>query len=137
MSSPLTSTVPENGIRAYKNDTGTTIPAHSVVVRDASTERGIKLPAAVTDDVVGVTMQAIPDDGCFYDVQIRGRAIVIASAAIADGARLMPTTAGKVATWSAAGGANAAVVGTGEGAPAADGDLFVCELAGPAVSRQG
>ena len=138
MSTNLTRTVPENGIRGYQNTTGTTIPANTVVVRDSGDSRAVKLPAAVTDDVVGVTMVAMPsDDGIYYDVQIRGRAICRAHGALADAARVMPTTSGRVDTWSAAGAANAAVVGTTEGTASAQDDLIVIELAGPNVVRQG
>jgi hypothetical protein len=49
----------------------------------------------------------------------------------------MLTTAGKVATWSASTGNNAAVVGKAITSASADGDLLEVELAGPGVVRQG
>ncbi len=118
------------------NNTGSTIAAYRVVVRDATGVDEIALPGAVTDDVYGVTMAAILDDK-YGDIQTRGVAICTAAAAITQGARLMMDTAGKVLTWTAAGGANAAVVGIADIAAGAFGDLLEVTLAGPATSRQG
>jgi hypothetical protein len=123
-------------LRSGYNATGSSIGAALVVVLDNAGDRQIELPGAVTDDVYGVTLKAIANV-TWGDVQIRGQAICTASAAITIGDRLMLTTAGKVATWTAAGGSNAAVVGKAITAATTDGDLIEVELAGPGVVRQG
>ena len=123
-------------LRSGYNNTGSSIGEALVVVLNNAGDREVELPGAVTDDVYGVTLDAIADD-TWGDVQIRGQAICTCSAAVAIGARLMMDTAGKVLTWSAAAGSNAAVVGKALTATSADGDLLEVELAGPGVVRQG
>src|SRR6187200_3786348 len=116
-------------IRSGKNGTGTAIGAYLFVKSSTTVDDGIVLPGAVTDDVLGVTMRAVPD-GTYGDVQIRGLAKVTAGAAFSRGDRLMVTTAGKVIAWTAAGGANAGSVATAKRAAAADGDVVEAELHG-------
>jgi histidinol phosphatase-like enzyme len=123
-------------IRSGYNNTSATLAANRVVVVNNSGINEVELPGASTDDVHGVTMAAILDDE-WGDVQIRGLAVCTAAAAITIGDRLMMDTAGKVLTWTAAGGTNAAVVGKAMTAATADGDLIEVELAGPGVVRQG
>lgn len=129
--------VAPNEIRSVFNNTGTAIGAGLFVKLGTTGDRHVLLPAAVTDDLYGVTMAAIPDQE-WGDCQIEGVARCVAGAAIATGGlRLMPTTAGKVIAWTAAGGANAAVAGTSVTTAAADNDPIEVQLAGPGVSRQG
>lgn len=129
--------VAPNEIRSVFNNTGSEIGAGLFVKLGTTGDRHALLPAAVTDDLYGVTMHAIPDQE-WGDCQIEGVARCVAGAAIATGGiRLMPTTAGKVVTWSAAGGANAALAGNSITTAAADNDPIEVQLAGPAVSRQG
>lgn len=128
--------VDADDIRSGYNSTVATLAAARVVVLTASGDREIKLPAASTEDVVGVTMAAIAVSE-WGDVQIRGVAPCTAAAAITVGDRLMMDTAGKVLTWTASTGVNAAVVGKALTAASADGDLVEVELAGPGVVRQG
>lgn len=123
-------------IRAKKNATGSTIAKARVVKLDTDSEE-ILLPGATTDHLYGVTLAAIPNLA-YGDIQTRGRAICTAAGALATrGILLMTDTAGKVVAWSAAGGTNAAVVGTLETTAAADGDEVEVELAGPGVIKQG
>ncbi len=128
--------VDAEGIRSGYNDTGSTIAANRFVIGATTGERQIALPGAVTDDLAGVTMAAIADNA-WGDIQKSGTAVVTAGAAVAIGDRLMPTTTGKAITWTAAGGANAAVGGRAVTAAAADGDLIEVELAAPGTVRQG
>ena len=128
--------VDPEGLRSGYNNTGSTLAEAIVVVLNNAGDREVELPGAVTDDVYGVTLKAIADD-TWGDIQIRGTAICTCSAAVAIGARLMMDTAGKVLTWSASAGSNAAVVGKALTATSADGDLLEVELAGPGVVRQG
>jgi hypothetical protein len=128
--------VDSEGIRSGYNNTGSALGEALVVVLNNAGDREVELPGAVTDDVYGVTLKAIADD-TWGDVQIRGQAICTAAAEVAIGARLMMDTAGKVLTWTAAGGANAAVVGKAMTAASGDGVQLEVELAGPGVVRQG
>lgn len=129
--------VAPNEIRSVFNNTGTEIGAGLFVKLGTTGDRHVLLPAAVTDDLYGVTMAAIPDQE-WGDCQIEGVARCVAGAALATpGLRLMPTTAGKVVTWTAAGGANAALAGNNITTAAADNDPVEVQLAGPGVSRQG
>lgn len=123
-------------LRSGYNNTGSTLAEAIVVVLNNAGDREIELPGAVTNDVYGVTLKSIADD-TWGDVQIRGTAICTAAAEVAIGARLMMDTSGKVLTWTAAGGSNAAVVGTAMTAASGDGVLLEVELAGPGVARQG
>jgi predicted RecA/RadA family phage recombinase len=119
------------------NNTGSEIGAGLFVKLATTGDRHVILPAAVTDDLFGVTLRAIPA-GEWGDIQVEGRARCVAGAALATpGIRLMPTTAGKVVTWTAATGANVAVAGTNVTTASADNDAVEVTLAGKNVSRQG
>lgn len=128
--------VPEGGTRSVKNASGSDIPANTVVKRGA-TEDLIVLPAATTDRVYGVTMSIIKN-GEWGDLQIEGRATCRAHGALATpGTALMPTTAGRVDTWAAAGGTNAALVGVQNTTAAAQDELIEVDLATPFALQQG
>lgn len=110
-----------------QNATGSTIAAAIVVMKDATTTEGIKLPTAVTDACLGVTTNAIAT-AKYGPVQTDGRALCTAADAITAGAQLMTDTAGKVLTWTASSGNNAFLIGTAVGAAGADGDLLYVDL---------
>jgi len=120
--------VPEGGVRSMRNDSGSTIDAETVVMK-GNTEDEMQLPSAITDHVAGVLMHDCPD-GEYGNVQVAGRAISRAHGALATpGTGLMPTTAGRVDTWSAGGaGNNAAVVGLLSTAAAAQDDRIEVDL---------
>jgi Uncharacterized conserved protein (DUF2190) len=120
----------ESDIRTGLNDSGSTITEGKVVRLSGAGADQIALPSADTDPVFGVTMEDIADD-IRGDIQIGGRAVVTAGAAVSRGALLTMTTAGKVVTWTASG--NRAVVGVANTAAGADGDSIEVELAGPGV----
>ena len=120
--------VPDGALVAFQNGTGSTITAGKVVMRDSSTTEGIKLPSAVTDQCVGVTMRDI-ETGTYGPVQRAGRAYVTAGAAMATaGVEVMPTTAGKVIAWTASADDNAFSIGSLVGTAGADGDTVLVDL---------
>lgn len=132
---PVRIVAPED-IRSKLNNSGTTIAANTVVKLDTD-EDEIILPAATTDRCLGVTMAAIAN-GAWGPVQIRGKALCRAHGALATlGVALMPTTAGRVDTWAAAGGTNAALIGNLELTAGAQDDVVEVELAGPFSLQQG
>jgi hypothetical protein len=93
--------VPDNGgVRAGLNSTGSTIATHRLVKRSTAVDT-IAPETDGTAASIGVTMAAITD-GYAGDVQVEGRAIVEAGAAIAIGAKVMGGTGGKGATATAA-----------------------------------
>lgn len=110
-----------------QNGTGSTIAAQRVVMKDSGTTEGIKLPTAVTDACLGVMLNSVAD-GKYGPVQRAGRALCTAAAAVTAGAQLMTDTAGKVLTWTVAGGSNAFFIGTAVGAASADGDDIYVDL---------
>ena len=110
-----------------QNATGSTIAANIVVMKDASTTEGIKLPTGVAVAAFGVTQRSIVTSS-FGPVQRAGRALCTAAAAITAGAELMTDTAGKVLTWTVGAGSNAFLIGTAVGAASADGDLLYVDL---------
>ncbi len=115
-------------IVSFQNGTGSTITANKVVMRDSTTTEGIKLPTAVTDQCVGVTMRDIPT-GEYGPLQRAGRAYVTAGAAMATaGVEVMPTTAGKVIAWTASADDNAFSIGSIVGTASADGDTVLIDL---------
>ncbi len=119
---------------SVRNDEATTLVKGTIVKR-GTVQDGVLLPDAVTDECLGV----IQNDTLTAEwgvAQAGGAAAVLAGAAVAVGDKIMPTTAGKGIPWTAAAGANAALIGTANSAAAAD-ELFECELAGPANMKQG
>ena len=114
-------------IASGQNDTGSTISAQRVVMKDATVTEGIKLPTGVTAACLGVTLNDIENN--FYGgVQRAGRALCTAAAAITAGAELMTDTAGKVLTLSVGAGSNVFFIGTAVGAASADGDDIYVDL---------
>lgn len=89
--------VPDKGIRAVKNSTGSTLAANvlvSIVAAGTEDPIQVRLPTGAGVKTLGVTMRAISDthNG---DVQVEGRAIVLAGAGgIAVGQEVSATTAG-------------------------------------------
>jgi hypothetical protein len=102
--------------------------AKGVIVKLKATptiEDEIDLEASNTGVIYGVTMHVIPDDE-WGDIQIAGKALVLAGGTIAVGVRCMPTTGGKSLT----GTANTSNLGIAITAGAASA-LHEVELAGP------
>jgi hypothetical protein len=125
--------VDPGGIRSGFNNSGSAIGANLVVIRAATADKAIALPAAVDNVLAGVTMAAIAN-GDYGDVQVAGKAVCVAGGSFSRGARLMCTTAGKVVTYVAAEGINVVLVGIAEQDGALD-ELVEVELR--LDSRQG
>jgi predicted RecA/RadA family phage recombinase len=121
-------------IVSKKNATGSTIVKGAVVKLDTTSEQ-IVLPGASTDGCFGVAREDIPT-GTWGNIQTGGLAICLAASGITVGQQLMPDTNGKVATWSAAGGTNAALIGVAQTAASAS-DYLEVELAAPFTIKQG
>lgn len=94
----------------------------------ATVDDSVIAMAATTDMCAGVALTTESAAGVVA-VQQRGRAIVVASAAITKGDELMFATGGKVATAT---GSNT-VIGYALQSAAADGDEIAAELICPAV----
>lgn len=116
--------VPDSGaVRPGLNSTGSTIPKYRIV-KKVNTAVDAITPATNGSAVTyGVTMQQILN-GYAGDVQVEGRAIVEASAAIAVGANVTGTTGGKGVTAGAA----AHIIGVAASAATADGDLIEVDI---------
>jgi len=128
--------VPENGVRTGRNRSGSAIATRTLVkLAGADGVDCVETFAAAADHLYGVAMQGIAD-GANGDVQIRGKALCVAGAAVSAGDLLQGTTAGKVILFAASAGDTDTVVGQAITAAAADGDVLEVELAGPSVSRQ-
>lgn len=114
-------------IRAAKNTSGADMAKGVFVKLKASptVDDEVDLEATNTGAIYGVTMEAIAD-GEFGNIQIRGRALVLAGGAIAVGARVMPTTGGKSLTATAGNSVGGLAVTAG-----ASDELHEVELAGP------
>ncbi len=112
----------QGGVRAGLNSTGSTIATKRLVKRSTTVD---SVAPAVDGNgpYVGVTMAAILN-GYAGDVQIAGRALVEAGAAIAIGALVMGTTGGKGLTATA----TKYAIGTANTAAAADGDIIEVDL---------
>lgn len=122
--------------RSALNKSGSTLAKGAAVKIEATNDDGVALATApATDDVFGIVMADIPDQG-WGQVQTRGKAICLAGGTVTKGDRLTVAAGGKLITWTAAAGANACVAGTAQRSAVLN-DLFEVELAGPAVSRQG
>jgi Uncharacterized conserved protein (DUF2190) len=116
--------VPDSGgVRAGFNNTGSTIAKNRLVKKVATTVDGITPATGATDIIWGVTMQAIADQFS-GDVQVQGRAIVEASAAIAVGDKVTGASGGKGATASSTNN----IIGIANTAASADGDLFEVDI---------
>lgn len=132
--SQLRRRVPDGGQDSFFNNTGSSIAAKKAV-KKTTTANYIALVAAVTDPVLGVTVNAIPDQ-TWGLVQTRGQAIMTADGTGVTAGDQIMSSAGLGTTWTAAGAANANMVGLANTTAAASAD-FEVELAGPAVFKQG
>lgn len=116
--------MPDNGgVRPGLNSTGSTIPKYRIVKKATSAVDAITPGVDAVTPLYGVTMEAILD-GKTGDTQIKGRAIVEASAAIAIGARVTAAAAGKGVTAGAA----AFFIGLAASAASANGDLIEVDI---------
>jgi len=115
------------GIRGCKNTSGSDMAKGVIVKLKASptVDDEIDLEAANDGAIYGVTMQAI-SDAAWGNVQVLGRALVLASTTVAAGVRVMPTTGGKTLTATTGN----SVLGLAVTAGAAD-ELHEIELSGP------
>lgn len=131
--------VPDQAVRAGKNsDANNDIPAKRLVKLDgANGTDAVALATAATDKLVGVTMETIGKGGKFGDVQVAGRAVVTAGAAIAIGDRITAGASGKAAVWAPAPGTNHSFAGTAMSAASGDGVDFEMELQPPGSVAQG
>lgn len=96
MAGQATSVVPDKGVRAGVNRTGTELAVSIFVAYvNPGTEKGdVEVPTGQGATADGVTMEAIPDDE-FGDIQIEGIAILQAtSVALAIGAKVTCSAAG-------------------------------------------
>lgn len=137
-----TAIVPETGIRGCLNTGTANIPKGTLVVlttgaSDAPFSIAVAGAGAL---VLGVTMETIlgtdalaPDDVGPHrgNVQVEGKAIVIAGAAVARGANIMSNATGRGITAVAAASPGNITLGQAITTAAADGDLYEVELAGP------
>jgi hypothetical protein len=118
-----TAIVPDSGgVRACLNSTGSTIPTKRLVKRTTA-QNAVVLAADGLDTYIGVTMGAIPN-GAAGDVQVQGRALVEAGAAIAIGAKVMGGTTGKGITATT----TKYFIGVANTAAAADGDIIEVDI---------
>jgi hypothetical protein len=113
----------QGGIRVGLNSTGSTIAKYRLVVKSTAAVDAVAPGTAATAPIYGVTMGAI-EDGKTGDIQVEGRALVEASAAIAIGARVTGTTGGKGVTAGAAG----YFLGIAASAASADGDVIEVDI---------
>lgn len=116
--------VPDNGgVRAGLNATGSTIAKHRIVKKATTAVDAITPAVSGADVCYGVSMQQILN-GYAGDVQVEGRAIVEAGAAITIGQRVTGGTGGKAAVAGAA----VNTIGVAASAAAADGDLIEVDI---------
>jgi len=115
-------------VRACKNTSGAALAEGTLVKIKASPTVHYEIEAATgaNDPIYGVVKDASIANGATGSVQIRGIAKVLGSAAIAIGARVAATTAGKGVTASAGNAFCGVALTLG-----ASGTLFEVELLGP------
>jgi hypothetical protein len=120
------------GVSPISFKAGAAIGINRAVILDSASNTVIAA-SAITDLVIGIALEAAAAAGDLVPVQVFGKAKVVASAAIAVGAQLMPTGSGsgKVAT---AAGATAKSMGVALQAAGADGDVIEALLACPNVN---
>ena len=117
-------------IRTKYNNSAVALGAYLCVIQDTGDDF-VKLPTAVTDAVVGITMMIIPAYG-WGDVQIAGKAIGTAVGALATrGVGLTTNSAGTLAAKASSGGTLESYVGTLNTTAGTALDLVEVELAGP------
>lgn len=131
--------VPEGSVRPGKNnDANNDIASKRFVKLDAANGTdAVATATAATDKILGVTMETIGKGGKVGDVQVAGRAVVTAGAAIAIGDRITAGAAGKAAVWAPGAGVNNSIAGTAMSAASGDGVDFECELMPPGSVAQG
>ena len=119
------------------NGTGSDIAANLVVMDDATTTDGIKLPAGIDSMILGATTRIIKA-GEWGDIAAAPGSIIPLknTGGVTKGDRLMPQTDGTVATWAASTGVNATVCGIAQETKATT-LVGECQLAAPGTSRQG
>jgi|SRR5690349_17546591 hypothetical protein len=116
--------VPDSGgVRPGLNATGSTIGKARIVKKSTAAVDAVAPATDGTARLYGVTMEAITN-GYAGDVQVAGRAVVEASAAIAIGAKITAAAGGKAVTAGAA----ANVIGIAASAAAADGEFIEVDI---------
>jgi hypothetical protein len=126
----LTRIVPDKGVRQVYNGTGGTLLVGTFVkLKAAPTYKNeIEQATASEDPVLGVLMADLPNLS-YGDCQIDGRAIVMASAVIAVGVRVMPAAAGQSVTATATNACVGIAVTAGDTST-----LHEVELTGPGAA---
>lgn len=122
--------------RSVFNNSSSAIGA-SLCVTDDSTKDFVKLPAAATDPVVGITgPEGIPAKSWGSIVNIAGAKVPIVNAGgVTLGQRLGVDTAGKVVTIGSSAGTNYSLVGVCD-QTGATGDTVEVTFAGPGAMIQ-
>jgi len=87
-------------IRQGYNGSGAAIPKGTIVSLDLTVDYQIAVEATATGVFFGVTMEEIAD-GEWGNVQIRGKALVLASTTVTAGVRVTATTDGETVAASA------------------------------------
>jgi len=119
--------VPDKGLRAAKNTSGSKISKKTLVkLKDGTVDDEVIPTAAATDAIYGVAYEDIADDA-YGDIQVHGRAIVVSAGAVTKGSRV---THGSGAKGAAASGGNSFIGTAVTTAGGADEDIEV-ELLGP------
>lgn len=120
--------VPDKGIRSGKNTSGSPILKGRIVKLKASpgVDDEVIPAAAASDAFYGVTTHDIAD-GEWGDIQVEGRAVVVAGAAIAVEARVTFGTGAK----GAAASTGDSVLGIAVTEATTDGDEIEVDLSGP------
>jgi hypothetical protein len=85
--------VPDGAVRAGLNTSGVTIPKHRIV-RDHTLTDAIQIATAATQNPKGISMQQILAD-VTGDVQVAGKAVLEAGAAVAKGDLLTSDGSGR------------------------------------------
>lgn len=112
-------------VRSGYNGSGSDIPKGTIVALDLTVDHQIAVEATATGVYYGVTMEAIAD-GEWGNVQIRGKALVLASTTVTAGVRVTATTAGTTVAASAGNAVLGIAVTAGTAAA-----LHEVELCGP------
>jgi hypothetical protein len=119
--------VPEWGIRRGTNGSGVAIPAYTIVVLTAA--ETIAAASVATQNLVGVTMHAIAA-GATGDIQVAGKAKVIAGAALTTpGTKLTTDATGRAVAATIAAGTVVGVIGTQSSVTTAADQTVEVELA--------
>lgn len=124
--------------RSVFNNSSSAIGANLCVTDDSTAKDYVKLPAAASDPVVGVTgPEGIPAKSWGSIANVGGSKLPIVNASgVTVGTRLGVNTAGKVVTLGSSAGTNYSLVGVAD-ETAADGDAGEVTFAGPGAIAQG